>query len=84
MIAGLTLKLLFTKLERYLLLNQARPFVLRDNGVPDENDDSINQEAIEELKPKSKHYKQLLKGLYHKEIPQLEDGFKFKKKDRSE
>ena len=60
MMAGLTLKLLFTKLERFLLHNQAWPFVLRDNDVSEENDDSIDEKVIEELKPKSRHYKHLL------------------------
>ena len=47
MMAGMTLKLLFTKLERYLMRNQARPFVLKDNVSSEEKDDSFNEETFE-------------------------------------
>ena len=39
MVSDLVQKLTFTKLERYLLRNQARPFVIKD-GLPKDADHS--------------------------------------------
>ena len=65
MMAGIALKLLFTRLERYLMSNQARPFVLKGKASSEEKDDSIDEETLEVLKPQSKHYNSLIEGLYH-------------------
>ena len=61
MVAGIALKLLFTRLERYFMSNQARPFVLNEKASSEEKDDSIDEETFEILKPKSKHYNSLIK-----------------------
>ena len=71
MVAGIALKLLFTRLERYFMSKQARPFVLKEKASSEEKDDSIDEETLKVLKPQSKHYSSLIKGLYHTKETEL-------------
>ena len=73
MVTSLALKLLFTKLERTLLRNQAKPFVIRDATSPASSDDETDLSKLEAQKAKSSHYDKLARGIMHgKKRPSLD------------
>ena len=62
-------KLLFTKLELFLIRNQARPFVIDKKVKPVAQDrgTQLSRETFESQKNVSKYYKKLLEGVYDSE-----------------
>ena len=58
--------MLFTKLERYLLHNQADPLVMNSKGFSSKTDlyDTDFKEEFKEHTGLSKYYQRLLKGVY--------------------
>ena len=66
MVTGIALKLLFTKLERFLLRNQSYPFVIQDGSGPDEKEYEVDEETLETMNSYSKYYERLVKGIYNR------------------
>ena len=63
MISSLTLKMLFSKLERLLLRNQAKPFIINDENEQPTSDENINLSELESQKAKSPYFYKLAEGL---------------------
>ena len=59
--------MLFTKPERYLLNNQAKPFVIRDKPIERDDTDSLDEAVLTTNPTNSKYFKALVNGLYHRD-----------------
>ena len=61
-------RLQFSKLERYLIRNQADPFVARTHSKKHDVSDSNEYEPkkYDEIRTNSRYYQTLAEGVYHK------------------
>ena len=55
--------MLFTKLERLLLRNQAKPFIINDENEQPTSDENVNLSELESQKAKSPYFYKLAEGL---------------------
>ena len=60
--------MIFTKLERYLLKNQAMPFVIQKGFKPHQNDEIISEKTMKLQEIQSRYYRKLARGLMHKQL----------------
>ena len=77
MVASIVSRTLFTKLERLLIRNQARPFVIKDKKTELETIDSDSPDQIDEKTYKSKitqsqHFYRLCEGVRLYDMPPID------------
>ena len=70
MVTTAALKLLFTKLERLLLRNQAKPFVIREKTTDTDTQEYSQIKRLDSSETNSRYFRKLQKGLLHDNVEQ--------------